>query len=137
VRLLAGLSGGAGASGDVLYFQFWDERNKLTAFYGYVGGGVGFSLKVLPKLSGTTPGIWNTFKTRVPVSVAAFSGIARFTTVGCGAWTVNYLNIAVADHAKESIYLSLNTGVTLGAGASSTVGRTIWYPEEVMSYAGG
>ena len=37
VRLLAAIGVGAGIGGEVLFFQFWDMTNNLTAFYIYAG----------------------------------------------------------------------------------------------------
>jgi len=136
VRLLAAIGVGAGIGGEVLFFQFWDMTNNLTAFYIYAGGGISVSASVMPKGTGTSPGIWNPFTTVAPVSVGSFASAARFTTAGCGPWTVNYLNVIADEGSGKALYLSLSTGVTWGAGASTTVGRLTWYPPEIMAYSG-
>jgi hypothetical protein len=71
-----------------------------------------------------------------PPPVGSFASFAPFTTASCGAWSVNYLNITAIGDDGESVYLNIATGVTYGAGASSTLGRLIWYPEEIMTYDG-
>lgn len=135
VRLLGAVGAGAGAGGEVLFFQFWDTENKLTAFYIYFGGGIGVSAKVMPKGTGTGPGDWNPFETAEAVSVGSFGSFARFTTVGGGAWSANWLNV-MAPGESGPLYLALNTGTTWGAGASTTVGRLVWYPKEIMLFSG-
>jgi hypothetical protein len=136
VRLLGAVGVGAGIGGEVLFFQFWDMTNNLTAFYIYAGGGLSASAKVMPKGTGTGSGIWNPFKTVAPVSVGSFASAARFTSAGCGPWTANYLNVIADEGSGKALYLSLSTGVTWGAGASTTVGRLTWYPPEIMPYSG-
>lgn len=136
VRLLGGISGGVGVDVDLLFFQFWDRQHNLSAFYIYVGAGMGVSAKFMPSKSATSPGIWNPFSTPAAVSVGSFGRVARFTTAGCGPYTVNYLNVAPQSPTGEAIYLSLDTGTTWGLGATSTAGRLVWSPEEIMAYSG-
>jgi hypothetical protein len=63
IRMLGAISGGAGIAGDLLFFQIGDVINQLTAFYCYVGGGLGASVSWMPPVSGTTAGPWNFFST--------------------------------------------------------------------------
>lgn len=122
---------GFGPAIDVSFFQIWDTTNNLASIYAYVGGGLGAGLAPLPGLSGTTRGKWNPFTTSAPISSAQFAGPgpfgnpiinASFTTAGAGTRTVNFLNLWGTPDGVESVFLKINTGTTIGAGASGTVG---------------
>lgn len=126
IRMLGGLGGGSlGLAADQLYFQIWDHRNSLTCFYQYTGGGLGRSVR-LP-LSVTMRGPWNEFTTTGPISVNQFGGAARFTTAGGGNWTSNHLNMMGLPPGLATVPRSMpiNTGFTVGIGASTTVGDLI------------
>lgn len=114
---------GAGIAGDVMFFQIWDTQNNLAAIYVYVGGGIGVGLS-LPA-SGTLHGPWNPFTTTAPISCAQFDGPARFTTAGAGPYTVNWINLIGTPPGVEGVYMMIETGTTIGAGASSTIGAFI------------
>ena len=112
-------------------------HHQLTAFYYYVGGGLGASSEYLPDNSGTTAGPWNHFATNKPISVGSFAGPARFTTGGFGSHTLNYLHIPMIGGTNFGVYIKMNTGNTYGLGLSSSVGFLVWEPVEIMDYSGG
>jgi hypothetical protein len=123
IKLHAALSTGVpGAVGEFLIFQIWDNTNNLTCYYNYLGGGTGRSAG--PSLSATLAGPWNEFRTTAPLQVNQFGGAARFTTAGLAWWTSNYLNMMglPSGVATEPRSLAINTGFTIGLGASTTVG---------------
>jgi hypothetical protein len=113
---------GAGGAVDVLFFKMWDTTNHLACTYGYLGGGIGVGLTALPSFSATTHGPWNSFKTSAAIASSDFGGPARFTTAGVGNWSSNWLNLLGTPAGVKSVYLKIDTGTTLGLGASTTVG---------------
>jgi hypothetical protein len=126
IKLHAALSAGVpGKVGEYLIFQIWDYTNSLTSFYHYIGGGTGRS--VGPPLSATLAGPWNDFNTTGPLQVTQFDGPARFTTAGIAWWTNNHLNMMGLPTSVATIprSLSINTGFTIGLGASTTVGALV------------
>ena len=140
LAMLAGLSGamalrftkflkvpriGAGVAADVLFFQIWDTTNNLACIYAYVGGGIGVGLKLLPSHSATTHGPWNPFSTSAEISSSQFGGPARFTTAGIGSKSVNWINLIGTPPGVDGVYMMVDTGTTIGAGASSTIGDFI------------
>jgi hypothetical protein len=116
---------GAGLAADSLFFIIWDTNNNLSSIYAYVGAGIGVGLTVLPKASGTLHGPWNDFTTSAAISSAHFDGAARFTTIGAGNHTANWLNLLGTPEGVDAVYMMISTGTTIGAGASSTVGAMI------------
>jgi hypothetical protein len=116
---------GAGVAADSLFFIIWDTNNNLSSIYAYVGAGIGVGLTVLPKVSGTVHGPWNDFKTSAAISSAQFDGAARFTTIGAGNYSANWLNLLGTPEGVDAVYMMISTGTTIGAGASSTVGTMI------------
>jgi hypothetical protein len=91
IRLLAGITGGAGAfQVENCFFQIADKKNNVTSFYVYSSMGVG---KGLFPMSATMKGPWNDFVTNSAIRVSQFEGAARFTTGGLGHSTANYLNM--------------------------------------------
>lgn len=134
VRLLTGMSGGEGISADLLMFQFADPTNHLSERYLYTAVGMGWG--PLP-VSGTDVGPWNTFHTPKPWSLEGFGGPARFTTVGGGPFSINTLHIPIVAGEAWGVYIQINTGTTIGVGASTTAGLMIPSPEGVRPYSGG
>ena len=116
---------GAGVAVDVLFFQIWDTINNLACIYGYVGGGIGVGISKLPSHSGTTHGLWNPFNTSAEISSSQFAGLARFTTGGVGSRSVNWIQLLGTPPGVDNVYMMINTGTTIGAGASSTIGDFI------------
>jgi OmpA family len=114
---------GAGFVADVSFFLIWDTTNNQASIYLYVGGGIGVGLAVPG--SGTLHGPWNPFTTSKPISSGQFDGFTRFTTAGTGPYTVNWINMCGTPAGVDEIYMMINTGITIGAGISSTVGDLI------------
>lgn len=138
IRMLGGLVGSAGPfQVENCFFQISDTRNKITAFYTYSSEGVGKGLPGL-NLSATMKGPWNDFTTNLAIRVSQFEGAARFTTGGGGPWTSNHLNMMGLPKGVSTIpaVLDIQTGFTIGIGASTSVGKLIWVPREEMIYNG-
>ena len=112
----------AGVAADVLFFQIWDTENDTASIYVYIGAGIGAGIPQLPSLSATTHGPWNKFTTSAPISSAQFGGFTRFTTAGVGPYTKNILNMVGTPSGVDAVYMEINTGTTIGLGATSTVG---------------
>ena len=124
IRLLGALSAGLGpAQVEQMFFQIWDYSHSMTTFYLYGSGGVGKGLGT--SMSATLSGPFNEFQTTKPLAVTSFGGAARFTTAGAGPYTVNYLNIMSLPPGTATIPnpLKLETGFTVGFGASTSVGK--------------
>jgi hypothetical protein len=115
---------GAGVAVDANFFMVWDTTNSLACIYVYVGVGLGFGAKDLPKVSGTTHGPWNSFTTEKAISSAQFGRWARFTTIGVLSESLNWITIETPK-GVDNVYERIDTGTTLGGGASSTVGDFI------------
>jgi hypothetical protein len=118
---------GAGLAVDALFFIIWDTRNNLAAEYFYLGEGIGAGLMVLPPFSASTHGPWNAFTTSAPLSCDDFDGLARFTTAGVANKSVNIIHLlGTTIRGAEPVYMMINTGTTIGAGLSSTIGAMKW-----------
>lgn len=126
IRLLGALSAGLGpAQVEQMFFQIWDYTHSVTTFYIYNSGGVGKGLGA--SMSATLSGPFNDFQTTKALAVTDFGGAARFTTAGTGPYTINFLNIMGLPPGTATIPnpLKLDTGFTVGFGASTSVGRLI------------
>lgn len=120
IRFMLGLSGGAGpVAGDGLDFEIADRTNNLVATYHYVGVGVGGGAF---RYSGTGAGEWTDFTTEEPITVAEFFGLARFSTAGVGPWSKSVMHIPAIAGNTWGVYVEVSTGLTLGGGASTTIG---------------
>lgn len=106
---------------DIYFFTMWDTTNNLGCYYVYFAIGLGFGAAKLPSLSGTLRGPWNSFTTEKPIHCWQFGKWSRFTTAGAGNWTVNWITIETPK-GVDNVYLKIDTGTTLGAGAGSSVG---------------
>jgi hypothetical protein len=115
---------GAGIAVDANFFTMWDTTNNLACIYVYVGVGLGFGAKAAPKVSGTTHGPWNSFTTEKPISCAQFGRWARFTTIGVLSESLNWITLETP-RGVDNVYERIDTGTTLGGGASSTIGDFI------------
>ena len=115
---------GASVNIDAIFFIVWDTTNNQSCIYGYVGLGIGAGLAVAPKLSGTMQGPWNSFTTSAPISCAQFGRLARFTTAGAARWSLNWITIWTPK-GVDNVYERIDTGTTLGAAISTTVGDFI------------
>lgn len=110
----------AGVAVDVIAFQIWDTTNNLASIYVYTGGGAGAGFYWV---STTHVGPWNDFQTSAPISSAQFGGFTRFTTGGAGPHSINFLNMVGTPPGVKDVYIEFfETGLTVGAGVSSTVG---------------
>jgi hypothetical protein len=120
-------SGGEGIVGDLLFFEIYDPTNNLSAPYKYVGAGLG----VGSPATISTKGPWNMFQVTTPRQVSNFgTPLARFTTIGGGPFSDNYLNLL---GLGDTIYLNIKTGFDFGGGASTSVGQFQWYPTNIDS----
>jgi hypothetical protein len=123
LRVLGALSGGVRpVAVESVFIQIWDDAHSLSCIYLYrsVGLGRGWGTP----LSTTLSGPWNRFATTGPLAVDQFAGPARFTTAGAGPYTWNYLNMMGLPPGVATLPnpLPLETGFTVGLGASSTAG---------------
>jgi OmpA family len=112
---------GAGPAADAMIFQIEDLEHGLSAFYGYSGMGIGAGFN-LAWLSGTDRGRWNAFTTSAPMNVGDFGGLTRFTSVGGGNYTKNWVHMMGTPKGVDSVYIMIDTGTTYGGGATSTLG---------------
>jgi len=136
IRELGGISAGFGSlTFDDIFFQSWDTTNNLTTFYFFSAGGAGAGVKGGPPVSVTLRGPWNDYKTTGPVASDEFGGASRFTTEGALWWSTNYVNFMQMPRgtATSPNPLSISTGFTVGAGASSTVGTMTRGPTYAFS----
>jgi hypothetical protein len=136
IRMLGGVSVGLKIfAADALFFQIWDEANCLTTFYTYSAVGVGKGLLKSP-VSATLRGPWNDFKTTGPVTLMEFGGPAIFSTRGGAWWTWNELTMLGLPGrvVTDPFVLDLETGFTVGVGASTTNGLMLLYPREIMPF---
>lgn len=139
IRMLGGLAGSAGPfQVENNFFQIADTKNRVTAFYTYTSEGAGKGLIKGLNLSATMKGPWNNFRTTSAIRVSQFEGLARFTTAGAGPWTSNHLNMMGLPSGVSTSppVLSIQTGFTIGIGASTSIGKMIWVPREEMIYNG-
>ena len=134
--MLAQLGGGDVWDVEGISFEIADPDHNQVQTYGYAGGGIGAGADVpgnwVPRGWGgsipggvTAPGPWNDFQTRLPMCVDGFAGATRFTTIGSGPDSVNILTMCgthPVDRLTEPKSLHINTGWTIGAGASTTMG---------------
>lgn len=109
---------------DVMFLEIRDSSNHISGFYVYVAPGLGAGAYWV---SATHRGPWNGFHTSQPILVSQFDGPARFTTIGVGPFSKNYLNLIGTPRGVDGVYLEdFETGFTWGAGASTTVGDAIF-----------
>lgn len=114
---------------DVALFEILDRRTGLACKYLYTGVGIGASPPKLEQ-SGTLRGPWNRFATSKAIGVWQFGGLARFTTAGAWSVSQNYFYFSTP-HGVDNVYLELQTGTTIGAGISSSVG---WFSRACNPY---
>lgn len=111
---------GAGIALASALFAIWDTENNLKCTYVYAAIGLGFGL-TLPKTggrSGTTHGDWNSFTTEKPISCAQFGRTMRFTTIGIGALSKNWIRLETPRGVND-VYMTIHTGTTIGGGAAT------------------
>jgi hypothetical protein len=116
---------GGGLAFDGLIFLIWDTDNNIACLYVYIGIGIGAGLSFTPKVSVTTHGPWTSFTTEKPMSCWQFGRWARFTTAGAASHSVSWITMETPRGIDNVDSLSIDTGTTLGAGMSSTIGDII------------
>ena len=124
IRLLGALSSGVGAAQiEMMFFQIWAPSLSVTTFYEYLSGGIGKSRGAA--LSVTLKGPFNDFTTTSAVATTDFGGPARFSTVGTGPFSVNFLTLLGLPSGAKTVPtpLKLSTGFTVGLGLSTSVGK--------------
>jgi hypothetical protein len=114
-----------GVAVDAMAFIVWDTQNNLSCLYLYIGVGLGSGLSFTPSVSGTMHGPWNSFTTEKPIGVWQFGRWSRFTTASAFKWSYNWITIETPKGVDNIDSLSIETGTTLGIGASTTVGDFI------------
>lgn len=121
---------------DVYFFQIWDTTNNVMCDYIYFAFGLGFSANILPPVSTTLRGPWNAFMTDAPMTCWQFGNWARFTTIGVGSKSINYITMETPKGVSNVSALRINTGITVGAGAGSSIGdiRRIGNPERFYGH---
>jgi len=120
---------------DGIFFTIWDKENGIACLYIYIAIGLGVSFKILPNVSATTHGPWNPFTTEKPMSCWQFGRWARFTTIGAGSKSLNWITMETPRGIDNVSSLRINTGTTLGAGMSTTIGDIIRV-EQPMRFSG-
>jgi hypothetical protein len=126
LRLLGGLSAGAGVAGiEKIFFQIWAPSLSMTSFYEYSSLGLGKSRG--PAISVTMKGPFNDFTTTSAIATTDFGGAARFTTASAGPFSVNYLNMMGLPPGVATVPnpLKIDTGFTVGIAISSSVGNML------------
>jgi hypothetical protein len=117
--------GKGGVALDFGVFIVWDTTNNLSCLYVYIGIGLAAGLTFTPSGSATTHGPWNKFTTEKPIGCWQFGRWSRFTTAGVAKWSVNWITIETPKGVDNVESLRIDTGTTLGLGASTTVGDFI------------
>ena len=118
---------GAGLAFDGIIFMIWDTNNNVACLYVYIGIGLGVGLayKAMPNVAATTHGPWTSFVTEKQMHCWQFGRWARFTSAGVANQSVSWITMETPKGIDNVDSLSINTGTTLGAGMSSTVGDII------------
>jgi hypothetical protein len=124
-KLFRGVKLGGGVAIDGIFFIVWDTRNNIACLYIYIGLGLGAGATFTPKVSATTHGPWNAFTTEKPISCWQFGRWARFTSAGVWSKSVNWITLETPKGVDNVESLRIDTGTTLGAGGTSTIGDFI------------
>lgn len=124
-RIFKGVKLGGGVSLDGIFFMVWDYKNSISCLYIYIGIGLGAGLSFTPKVSATTHGPWTAFTTEKRMSCWQFGRWARFTSAGALSKSVNWITLETPKGIDNVESLAIDTGTTLGAGMSSTIGDFI------------
>jgi len=111
---------GAGLAVTSMIFIIWDIQNNLRCTYVYaaIGAGVSLSIPGSHGVSGTTHGPWNSFTTEKPISCAQFGPYMRFTTIGIGSLSKNWITLDTPP-GVSNVYTTINTGTTIGGGLAT------------------
>lgn len=102
---------------DGLSFDILDVTNHLLCVYEYRG----LSLSLSTPLSANFRGPWNDFRTRTPMDVEKFGGMAHIASIGGADRTGNALTISPIGSFPIDIE-PLNTGFTAGLGVGIGMG---------------
>lgn len=103
----------AGASFEIaegMMFDIHDVTNDLLCVYNYVG----LSLSAGLPISASSRGPWNSFRTRIPMTVQGFGGVASTGGGGAGDAGFTILTINPVFGARVEI-VPFQTGFTAGA----------------------
>ncbi|MBS0530519.1 MAG: hypothetical protein JSS22_14190 [Proteobacteria bacterium] len=124
-KVFRGVKLGGGVAIDGLIFLILDTENNIACLYVYIGIGLGSGFNFTPKVSATTLGPWTSFETEKEMSCWQFGRWARFTTAGAASHSVNWITMETPPGIDNVSSLSIDTGTTLGMGASTTIGDII------------
>ena len=108
---------------DGLFFEIRDTKNGVSAFYLYVAVGVGAGVY---KISTNHKGPWNYFSTNKSIMATDFDGRARLTSLGALKWAITYINLIGVPPGVKEVYERIETGLSAGAGISTTYGYLIY-----------
>ena len=114
IRVVAGMSI---LFTDGLNFDILDVTNNLLCVYDYKG--LNWSLSTPVSVSFRGP--WNNFRTRTPMDVERFGGMATFGSGGGLDQSVTVMTLSPLGYFPVDI-TPLNTGFTAGAGIGVGVG---------------
>jgi outer membrane protein OmpA-like peptidoglycan-associated protein len=119
------ISVGAAIAGTFLTGKIRNKVTKEERAGAYVGGGLGASLKYMPKVGGVSDD-WNSFTTNDFYTLDDFDGtLCRYTTAGAGfliGYSVSYISFPML--GANSISVGGFELGSFGAGGSTTAG--IW-----------
>jgi len=108
-------------------YDIADLKNNLHAYFEFRAGVVAGGVSSLIPITITGEGDWRTFSTSDAIHISDFDGPARFSTAGAGPLSINYLTLSPKGGVMTvPATLEISTGVTFGAGASSTIPGTGW-----------
>lgn len=102
---------------DGLSFDIVDTTNQLLCVYDYRG----LSASLSTPISANFRGPWNNFRTRVPMDVGGFGGMAHIASIGGGDRSGTLLTISPLGGFPIDIE-PMDTGFTAGFGAGIGMG---------------
>jgi outer membrane protein OmpA-like peptidoglycan-associated protein len=125
VQISPNITVGAAVAGTFLAGKLRNNVTKEERTGAYVGGGIGASLKYMPKASGAG-GDWVDFTTDDYYTLDDFDGtLCRYTTAGAGffvGYSVSYISFPLL--GANSISVGGIEWASFGAGGSTTAG--VW-----------
>src|SRR5262249_45617316 len=141
IRMLANLNASVLGAIDFSIFQIWDEKAQICSFYTYRATGVAGGPIPGAWLSATTAGDWTDLTVSKAMGVNQFTGPTRFTTVGAGPISWNYINFMDLRGAQTIPNpLPISTGFTIGVGGGTSVGimklETVGTKDGLLPYRG-
>ena len=102
---------------DGVSFDILDVPNRRLCVYEYRGLSMSLSLPLAANFRGP----WNNFRTRQPMSVDGFGGMAHIATAGGGDTSLTMFTISPIGSLPISIE-PMDTGFTAGLGAGIGMG---------------